>query len=176
MLKLYSFRLLLLIQTTVLVLVMLWAMAGVNYQFLVQRNAIRKEIKKKIKEGVSEKEMQVFYLPYIENDPGFRWENDHEFFYRGSMYDVVKREGEKLQCINDDQESILFRNLDEQSRKAQRENSNSGKTLQLKWVMVDLLHFNLFIEAEEQETVFPPEFPPQSVAESVFLPPDLQLA
>jgi hypothetical protein len=104
---------------------------GQQYLFLSKRYAIRKEIKRKIKNGVDEKDMFFFQLSEVENDPSFYWENDHEFHYNGSMYDVVKRNGDELKCINDDQEAKLFAGLDNLVRKRMDGNVANMKSLQI---------------------------------------------
>lgn len=106
-------------------------MFGQQYLFLSKRYAIRKEIKRKIKSGVDEKDMFFFQLSEVENDPSFYWENDHEFHYKGSMYDVVKRDGNLVKCINDDQEAKLFAGLDQLVRKRMDGRSSEVKPIQL---------------------------------------------
>jgi hypothetical protein len=118
--------------TAVLLLaVFFFMMFGQQYLFLSKRYAIRKEIKRKIKNGVDEKDMFFFQLSEVENDPSFYWENDHEFHYKGSMYDVVKRNGDELKCINDDQEAKLFAGLDNLVRKRMDGNAANLKSLQI---------------------------------------------
>lgn len=106
-------------------------MFGQQYLFLSKRYAIRKEIKRKIKSGVDEKDMFFFQLSEVENEPSFYWENDHEFHYKGSMYDVVKRDGNLVKCINDDQEAKLFAGLDQLVRKRMDGRSSEVKPIQL---------------------------------------------
>jgi len=118
--------------TAVLLLtVFFFMMFGQQYLFLSKRYAIRKEIKRKIKSGVDEKDMFFFQLSEVENDPSFYWENDHEFHYKGSMYDVVKRDGNLVKCINDDQEAKLFAGLDQLVRKRMDGRSSEVKPIQL---------------------------------------------
>lgn len=76
---------------------------------------VKKEIKRAIKAGVPERELVV-----IEINPGneheVEWVEDHEFRFRGSMYDVIRKvtcaDAVKFYCIDDKQESALFANLE----------------------------------------------------------------
>lgn len=48
----------------------------------------------------------------------FEWVNDHEFRYQGQMYDVLSQEpashGVQFSCLKDEDETRLFRTLDDQ--------------------------------------------------------------
>lgn len=125
----------------VLLAVFFFMMFGQQYLFLSKRYAIRKEIKRKIKNGVDEKDMFFFHLSDVEKDPTFYWENDHEFHFRGSMYDVVKRNGDVVKCINDDQEAKLFAGLDRLVRKRMDSRSSDFKPLSLSLFLMDPLVF-----------------------------------
>jgi hypothetical protein len=130
--------------TAVLLLtVFFFMMFGQQYLFLSKRYAIRKEIKRKIKSGVDEKDMFFFQLSEVENDPSFYWENDHEFHYKGSMYDVVKRDGNLVKCINDDQEAKLFAGLDQLVRKRM-----DGRSSEVKPLTISLFITNHFVIQE----------------------------
>jgi len=118
-------------------------MFGQQYLFLSKRYAMRKEIKRKIKSGVDEKDMFFFQLSEVENDPSFYWENDHEFHYKGSMYDVVKRDGNLVKCINDDQEAKLFAGLDQLVRKRM-----DGRSSEVKPLTISLFITNHFVIQE----------------------------
>lgn len=89
--------------------------------FHIQRQRIRKEIKTRIKQGVPKGEMRVFSFSLSGDDlKNLQWHNDHEFRFEQRMYDVVHRSIQNdsiyFQCIDDNQETVLFAQLDELTR------------------------------------------------------------
>ena len=91
-------------------------LAGVTILFKVQQNQIRSTIKRQIQWGVREDELCAIRVDE-ENDAEVWWLEEDEFFYRGAMYDVVKKrtlsENETVYyCINDVLEKKLYDNLD----------------------------------------------------------------
>lgn len=111
--------------------------------FLMRQNAIRKEIKQKIKNAVPENEMFVFSLSEEEYS-GLNWKRENKEFQHGNtMYDVVRKSpGENgnitLYCINDTQESQLFGHLDEQVQK----NSSAGNHVQKLFKLLSNISFS----------------------------------
>ncbi|MPR33885.1 hypothetical protein [Salmonirosea aquatica] len=91
-------------------------LVGVTILFKVQQFQIRCEIKRQILRGVPDE--KLYAIPVSEaNASDFFWLEDDEFFYQGSMYDVVRKvalsETEAVYyCINDVLEKNLFANLD----------------------------------------------------------------
>lgn len=130
----------------------LFFVAGQTLDFLVfkaQQNAIRKEIKKQIKSGVDEKDLYVFEItPSLMKK--ITWiKHGKEFKLNGRFYDVVKRIFQNgkfvFKCINDFQESKLFSQLDNQTKKrlAQNDaNDNYYKNLAKDFIK------NIFISRE----------------------------
>lgn len=102
----------------------------------MRQDAIRKDIKQKIKNSVPQNEMFVFSLS-AEEYRNLDWEKkDKEFHYENSMYDVVRKNtGENgtitLFCINDFRESRLFVNLEDQVQKNSSAEKNALKAFKL---------------------------------------------
>ena len=86
---------------------------------IIQYN-IKREIKREIKKGVpAEDYILVKLTDYdIDNEKnGFRYfDDDKEFRYNNSMYDIIKKkvvnDTNYFYCINDKKEEILFQNID----------------------------------------------------------------
>lgn len=86
---------------------------------IIQYN-IKREIKREIKKGVpAEDYVLVKLTDYdIDNEKnGFRYfDDDKEFRYNNSMYDIIKKkivnDTNYFYCINDKKEEILFKNID----------------------------------------------------------------
>lgn len=102
--------------TSIVLLLTLSLNTSVYYLFLkLRQNKIRKEIKMKIKAGVPENELTLFYYNEA-NKHEFDWKHSREFNHHGVMYDVVREEiaaqGIRiLHCVTDHQETLLFGNL-----------------------------------------------------------------
>lgn len=81
------------------------------------REKVKREIKQEIKSGVPAGRLTT--IIYTAGNSGeFKWKDEKEFSYRGNMYDIVSQEclpnGLTLfHCINDEQETVLFRNLNQ---------------------------------------------------------------
>ena len=91
--------------------------------FSLRRQEIRKEIKTRIKQGVPQAERTIVRLSDTEmQSSDFTWVKDHEFRYQGKMYDVLERKviGDRTEfaCILDEDETRLFKTLDEQIQSA----------------------------------------------------------
>lgn len=126
---------------------------GDFFVFTLAQKVVKKEIKKKLKAGVPESEIIVISLTSQEmqsGKDGFRWvKPNKEFWYKGSMYDVVRKtesEGRNtFHCINDKQETQLFIHLDEMVRKNLPQNENAAnktKSLTTGIIKTGLLHEN----------------------------------
>ncbi|MDN4164960.1 hypothetical protein QWY31_05570 [Cytophagales bacterium LB-30] len=129
-----------------LLLVFLWMyqQLGVVMGFYALRYQVKKEIKHRIKKGVPEEELITlsFSAQATWESQGVNWlEDDKEFFYQGSMYDVVERyfddDSVIFRCVNDVQEAQLFRHLAYQvDSELFNQQSETGKKSQwLKQVM-----------------------------------------
>lgn len=90
--------------------------------FKVQQYEVRKEIKTRIKQGVPIDELVRIEVT-AHNAHELDWEHSREFRYRGTMYDVVRTQVVDAQttvyyCVNDDQETELFAELDQLVQKS----------------------------------------------------------
>ena len=99
-----------------LLLVFAFNLVGVAILFKVQQYSVKQEIKRQIQRGVPEAELCAIRVD-AQNDAEVWWLEEDEFFYRGAMYDVVKKrdlgKGETVYfCINDVLEKKLYDNLD----------------------------------------------------------------
>ncbi len=102
-----------------LTLILIFQFSGGQLLFHIQRSQIRREIKSQIKQGVPKGEMVHFR--FSKSNPKIHWHNDHEFRFENQMYDVVHQESTAdslfLECINDNQETLLFAKLDKLVKK-----------------------------------------------------------
>lgn len=95
----------------------LFQLTGFLIVFKIKQNAIRKEIKLLIKNGVPENEL--FTIEFnSSNQMDFDWKHSKEFAYKGNMYDIVRTDTINqstylFYCVNDFQEKQLFANLDQ---------------------------------------------------------------
>jgi len=85
--------------------------------YQLQKKEIRKEVKQKIKAGMTKEELVIltFLSSFVKQS--LRWENAGEFEYNGQMYDVVKTEihGDTIHfwCFLDHKESALTTRIKE---------------------------------------------------------------
>ncbi len=91
-------------------------LVGVAIVFKVQQFQIRREVRRQILRGVPDEKLCRISVSDA-NASDFFWLEDDEFFYHGSMYDVVRKvalsETETVcYCVNDVLEESLFANLD----------------------------------------------------------------
>ena len=100
-----------------LVLSIFYQCAGYILVFNTNFMLCKKEMKRKIKAGLSEAELTYFTFSHTDFE-NLDWIHSKEFRYQNRMYDVVKKfetenDSVKIACINDEQESRLFANLNE---------------------------------------------------------------
>lgn len=148
----------LVIQLTAVALlsVMLFSFFGPHIIFSMQQATIRKEIKKRIKLGVPENELVKFNVNELQGNISWT-DGKREFTFNGNKYDVVKKEFSKngifFYCINDQQETILFKNLDELTKNEWNKKNNSFKN---KPVFQLYFYFSNGVKFPEKEN--PPVF------------------
>lgn len=100
-----------------LITLFLYQIIGIQFVYSYKQNAIRKEIKKRIKEGVDANDLH--YIQYSDqNKKDFVWIKKKEFKYQGKLYDVVFKKVNSdgivtFECIDDTQEALLFKSLDD---------------------------------------------------------------
>ena len=104
-----------------MILLLMLQLLGGGMYFHFQRAHIRKDIKSRIKQGVPQNELKVFHFAKLQELETLNWHNDHEFRQGDEMFDVVRKEvtehGVYLHCINDQQETLLFAQLNELVKK-----------------------------------------------------------
>jgi hypothetical protein len=88
----------------------------------VQIASIRSEVKQRLKAGVPAAELTQIYVS-TKRSFEITWVKEgKEFIYNGKMYDVVSStkdpNGYTYQCVTDEQEDVLFAQLDELVSKA----------------------------------------------------------
>lgn len=85
-----------------------------------------------IKNGVPENEL-INILVTRENRKELNWKHDHEFELKGIFYDVVQKEkiknGIVYRCVTDEQETVLFTNLQSEVNKELQKNGNLKNSL-----------------------------------------------
>ena len=90
-----------------------------GYQLVFNANELlcKKEMKLKIKRGLSRSEKHYFAFS-TEEFEDLDWKNEKEFVLNGVMYDIIEkiitRDSISISCIDDKQESKLFANLSKQ--------------------------------------------------------------
>ncbi|MCF1715674.1 hypothetical protein L0U88_13635 [Flavihumibacter sp. RY-1] len=104
---------------------------GLLVVFKLQQLQIRREIKRQIKKGVPENELHLITVKQGQEEQ-LDWQNEKEFIYKGTFYDVVRKEtgaaGTTLYyCINDTQEEELFANLDALIKQYSEKQQSKGK-------------------------------------------------
>lgn len=112
-----------------LLAVITFSLYGPYFTFSYQQFHIRKEIKKQIKKGVPENELQKFNVSELSGKISWT-DGKREFSFSGKLYDVVKKEFTKdgfvFYCIDDSQETELFKNLDSiVEKQMEKKNANS---------------------------------------------------
>lgn len=117
------------IKVIALVLLVFFQFSGSHVIFHFQRAQIRKEIKLRIKKGVPESELFVFEKSQIEEN--ITWTKSNEFVLNDNFFDVVytdtTSEGIVWRCVSDQQENILFRNLDFLTHKEWSQSNSTTK-------------------------------------------------
>ena len=116
---------------------MLWQLIGFFTYFEISHYYVKKEIKTAIKKAVPENQRKLFYfLP--QEEKSLNWIKSNEFKLNDRYYDVVERtesNGEvKLSCIDDIQETELFKQLGVQT--ASSLSKGSGKIPLNTWFQI----------------------------------------
>jgi hypothetical protein len=112
-----------------MLLVLLFNIGGVFVVFKIQQYSARKEMKRKIKESLHSSDLLVISISESDTvQPD--WQDDHEFRYKDTMYDVVRTKHIAsttfYYCINDEKESVLFDHLDEELQKDENSSKAGG--------------------------------------------------
>lgn len=97
----------------ILITIVLIQLVGATVYFEASRYAVRKEIKARIKSGLSKKDLLVLTFPKQAFN-ALHWLNRNEFERNGDLFDVVRVKklssgAFEIQCISDVKEKELFR-------------------------------------------------------------------
>ena len=153
---------------------------GINILFPLQQHFIKKEIKRKIKHSLPEKELTLITVNSA-NENQLDWEDEKEFHYKGNMYDIVRKKENPdgsitYYCINDTQEKELFINLNNLVKdKSGKENTLMKNMLGVQWIPTspekqNVIVFNSLLQQNnfnysstyqfslEKSIIQPPEF------------------
>lgn len=99
--------------------------------FSFQQSVCRKEIKRKIKAGLTTKDLIVLKFSTT-SSANLAWINDHEFFYNEKLYDVISKKCDRgvdiFSCIDDTKEKELFANLEDKVKEDWNQKSQQGKS------------------------------------------------
>jgi hypothetical protein len=112
--------------------------------FKVQQYQVRQEIKLLIKQGMPYQELVQISVT-AGNQNQLDWEHKKEFRYKGTMYDVVKTEvinedSTIYYCITDEQETMLFVNLEEEVRKNMDSKNKGGNPIKNLFELLSIIN------------------------------------
>ena len=117
--------------SVLVLLIATWQIVGFFTYFEWEHYHIRKNIKKALKHSVPENQLKEFDFTNDEIK-NLSWIKSHEFKLNGRFYDVIKKtptkNGFHFKCIDDIQETELFRKLEE-STAVNLNNSSSSSPL-----------------------------------------------
>lgn len=116
------------------ILLLAFKLVGFIAVFKFRQHVITEKIKLEIKQGVLEDELSIITVTE-ENKHLLKWKNKREFFYKGNMYDVVRKRKSNIKtilyyCINDEKEAILLAKLDMLVKNSMDQNSKKNNVLQ----------------------------------------------
>jgi c-di-AMP phosphodiesterase-like protein len=101
----------------ILLALLAYQLAGSMVTNYLQIEAVRKEVKSKLKSTVPPNELTVIQLNNSESNALTWVRANKEFIYKGKMYDVVSKSiyanSIRYVCITDTQEEALFKHLDD---------------------------------------------------------------
>jgi len=163
------------ILSILLVFVLFYSVIGFYLNFKIEQYWIKKEIKHKILNNLSETELTLIKIS-SGNCREIKWmEEGREFRYNGNMYDVVKtktiNDTTYYYCFNDENESKLLSHLDNLV-KEQTGNSKS-RTIQKKQVINYFFQQVLFAQFINMKSIFYIDFLSdyKSVIKDILFPP-----
>ncbi|RYD78723.1 MAG: hypothetical protein EOP53_10755 [Sphingobacteriales bacterium] len=113
----------------VLIMLMGYNLIGYFPAFYALQTKIKREMRRAIRRNAKPEELTVFTFSLENNkitDTDFDLKDEHEFSYKGEMYDVVRTEktGNTITfyCLNDKKEKQLFANLNQSVKQNSAEN------------------------------------------------------
>lgn len=152
--------------TILLLTVFSFNFLGASFVYNIWLYSIRESVKEQI-EGEYEEEKTLIKVPlkWSENPPPeFKWHEDHEFEYRGQMYDIIRKEQRGNQmwyyCHWDKAETELLKNLSEYvSNYLQQHPKDNQKTTSLTTYLDKIFLVasrGHFLEAQRNAKLFAP--------------------
>lgn len=124
------FALLRRVSAFLLLAVLLFNSAGYVGAFYYAKAKIKKEIKMKLKGEFPKDQLKLIVIDTRKGeDKQLRWIEPHEFMLKGRMYDIIKTDtmpGGVIHylCIDDEDETRLFANMDELIKREFQGNKN----------------------------------------------------
>jgi hypothetical protein len=132
-----------------LLVLMAVQIAGPMFAFSLLQNQIRREVRQRIKAGVSESDLVHLAIPKsLEKTPNERFQRIHskEFRFDGRMYDIVRQEARGdttyYACIYDHAETDLFAGLHRMMRDEMQNNPDRRQQQQDIRRMIDAQYLN----------------------------------
>ncbi|MEO5948048.1 MAG: hypothetical protein ABIP79_14615 [Chitinophagaceae bacterium] len=87
---------------------------GYHIYFHYQQRNLRKSAKIAIRQRIKDDNAEEFVFSLADGHEMPTWENDHEFSFRGEMYDVIDKRIENgkmyIRCVSDKKETALVDN------------------------------------------------------------------
>lgn len=130
----------------ILLALLAYQLAGSMVTNYLQIEAVRKEVKSKLKSTVPPNELTVIQLKNSESNALTWVRANKEFIYKGKMYDVVSKaiyaNSIRYVCITDTQEEALFKHLNDlvnmssHAKKSVLKLQNSAEYLLLNYSLV----------------------------------------
>ncbi|MCC6548488.1 MAG: hypothetical protein IT279_00315 [Ignavibacteriaceae bacterium] len=138
--------------------VLLFNSAGFVGAFYFAKAKIKKEIKMKLKGEFPKDQLKLITIDSRKGeDKLLRWIEPHEFMLNGRMYDIIKTDtmpGGVLHylCIDDEDETLLFANMDELIKQEfQRDRNKRGNAVK----NLEKMQMEYFLSA--LKTIYPAE-------------------
>ena len=119
---------------SILLSLLLFQSAGPTLLLRLQQSQIRSEMKRAIRTGIPQAELERFVFGadgLLAGGERVEWVEPHEFRYRGVMYDIARsqREGTNTVhwCVRDDDETAVYAQLDRMAREAANGGERGGQ-------------------------------------------------
>ena len=135
--------------SNILLLFVLFQLAGYLLIFKTQQFQIRKDIKYRIKAGIPDDELVLITIQNSlldDKNPIFQWIHKKEFRYNGNMFDIVRKQvymdSTQFYCLSDHQETQLFANLEYLVKKEMAQNSEQKQQRERASQLLNSLYFS----------------------------------
>ncbi|NOT51789.1 MAG: hypothetical protein HOP10_11000 [Chitinophagaceae bacterium] len=166
----------------IFILIFAFNVAGYYPLFKIKQQKIRKEVRKRIKNAIPNEELTLFVFDTSSEEfKKIQWVEEHEFRYRGSMYDIVRQSsGENgtlsFYCINDEHEEKLFTSLYKYIEDLSGGNENETENDSLKIIKDYLLYPCFYFFSNDRNPGYPPvSFPLSTIILCIPTPPPVKV-